>query len=1666
MRGTTGRTVGRIVQVKRNMTFSTRRCRDTRKKTTLLFLLAGAGVSLGWQSSAQAIEAARWGAVAGTMTAQVGQSGLLNRGGEPPRERADRLLLASRAALEAGNPEAAEKLLVEAEGMRVPYGVFHMGDTPKKLRRDLDRARAAAATPASPSRSAKPHSAFTPSGMRGAAAEDPFANGQAEASANAPPPEETNDEAGRISRQSVASSKKRSASRAVVSPDAAASSTDKALPHSRTASRPARQVAPSGSPGMAPPPDEDQAGSRLAMRARRAAKPTSSQPAPAAAAASSVAQASHTAPAPAAASDAPTLLAARKALAGGDLRRANTLVAAIKKQPPQNMPSGDSIEHVEALIKRQQTLRDARAAQGNQITEEIRRDLALLLVDYAQGLMVYGELDDAERLVNDAVGLGANLPAGGPQPALVLKQIAQLRTGKLAEPARLVVHEGDVAPSVAGGAAVDKPISPAKAQVLSLMARARVAIESRDFGTADMLLQQAMKISPPAKEFGPGEDRPELVLRDLQQARTNGGVRLASGTQPLPPAPLATSDQNVAHAFYDPRRDTTANARAGAESTAPEGEGMPGENTGSPFDSADNSGGPQWPAEMNQQNTATAPAGGDEFAFPEETGDTPFDAQMPGAEDLSNPAPNQRESTRRAASAQNAPATPETMSAAPTRPAPRGRSNSAAEGMRFFAMGENALQTNDPNTALAFFRQAAQHADALPDELKQRLQKHLETLEPTVGAAAPAQYQAGQAGLITPGKLSDGANNNAIGTSAPAAPASTSPVPPAELDTTGADAAPKPEEGDATSPGAQPTPASPAAPQTMPMPVPIPPAGLLGETSAAQRVAIQRLVADIGKQQLTAKGLKETDPKQALEVLDQAARLVQQSGVDTQTQSQLLARLERTREEINAYYEANRATIELKESNAATVEQVERERAHKREIEVRLAEMIDNYNKLMDEHRYEEANVVAKQACELAPNNALALQLKWNANFVDRMRKQNEINDLKERGFVDALYEVERSSVPFNDNDPFQFGDKPEWDAMTKRRKALTADRPRRSEAEMQIEQKLKTPVSLEFQEASLSEVLTYLAKLCDINIYLDPQGLAAEGVDSSQKVNVELSKAVMLKSALNIILEPLHLSYVIKDEVLKITSEQVRDGEIVPATYYVADLVIPIPNFVPGPRLGLASSLHDAYGSLGYGGGPGTGFANGPLTTTMMSKNGAPGADGSVLANVGGPSTMASPLNQSANPMLHSAPGGAGGGVVADFDSLIDLITSTIAPTTWEEVGGQGAIESYRNNLSLVISQTEDVHDQIRDLLEQLRKLQDLQVTIEVRFITLNDNFFERIGVDFDFFINRNENSPNQPFGQPDPNFSAPLTGPPITGGFSQGPLRNFTQPQTRAASTAIAGIAGSPGTSGVAPFTADLDLPFTQGSFSAATPPFGPFDANSAANFGFAILSDIEAFFLLQAAQADRRSNVLQAPKVTLFNGQSATVSDTSQSPFVISVIPVVGDFAAAQQPVIVVLNEGVFMTVQATVSNDRRFVRLTVVPFFSTIGDVNTFQFEGSTTTREQSSSDGPESSTTQRESDRSVTRSGTTVQLPTFSFVTVTTTVSVPDGGTVLLGGIKRLREGRNEFGVPMLNKIPYVNRLFSNVGIGRETQSLMMMVTPRIIIQEEEEQLLGTPPSAP
>ncbi len=810
---------------------------------------------------------------------------------------------------------------------------------------------------------------------------------------------------------------------------------------------------------------------------------------------------------------------------------------------------------------------------------------------------------------------------------------------------------------------------------------------------------------------------------------------------------------------------------------------------------------------------------------------------------------------------------------------------------------------------------------------------------------------------------------------------------------------------------------------------------LLDRTADNQQLLAKQLLAEIAQKQIKANNLREKDPKGAMTLLKEAKANVESSGLDPALRAQLVRRVDRTIEDLDKYIVQNQAQIELDESNKAVLDEVKRRQDTKIEVDEKLAELVEQFNKLMDEERWAEAEVLAKRARELAPQNPLVRQLMWQSRFAIRTMKNQDLKDAKEDGNWQQWNSLEESAIGFNDNEPYRMPDAKTWEQLTKSRKQLEAEgRSRLTERELEIERKLKTPVLLKFRDTPLSEVLNHLATLAGVNLHMDEKGLEEEGVSSDTPVTIDLTDEIMLKSALNLILEPKHLSYVIQNEVLKITSEQLRDGVVYKRIYQVADLVTPIPNFIPNGRTGLPGALAEGYGMAGGAWG-GMGGVNGVGTGYLASHDGSQATgiiDPKVLAQINQMTPAMTGARLGGGGAERSGPGGMGGGAQADFDTLIELITTTVKPQTWDEVGGPGSISEFPNNLSLVISQTQDVHEEIVDLLEQLRRNQDLQVTVEVRFITLNDNFFEQIGVDFQASI------VNDAFGKVDPN------SPGVVG--------------------AIAGL--NPPASG-APFpnfTGDLAIPFNQNSFNIAVPQFGT--PVNVANFGFAILSDLEAYLLVNASQGDRRSNVLQAPKVTMFNGQAASVFDQTQQPFLISVIPVVGDFAAAYQPVITVLSEGQALTVQAVVSADRRFVRLTVVPFFSTIGDVEEFKFTGSTTTTtkssESESSGGTSGDSTATTDDEETTSDGVTIQLPSFSFVSVSTTVSVPDGGTVLLGGIKRLSEGRNEFGVPILSKLPYINRLFKNVGIGRDTSSLMMMVTPRIIIQEEEEERLGIP----
>ncbi len=827
------------------------------------------------------------------------------------------------------------------------------------------------------------------------------------------------------------------------------------------------------------------------------------------------------------------------------------------------------------------------------------------------------------------------------------------------------------------------------------------------------------------------------------------------------------------------------------------------------------------------------------------------------------------------------------------------------------------------------------------------------------------------------------------------------------------------------------------------------PTSPVDEAVLAQQGLLKQVFADVNHRESDAKKMLEKDPKMALTMLQETRKKVEVAGLEPAARDQLLRRLERSIADTQRYIEQNRSRIELDAKNNSVREGMTRENNVKLQTQQKLAELVDQYNRLNDEQRFEEAEVIAKRALELAPHEMVTQVMVSKSSILIKMGRERRIRDTKADNVANAFIDVDEASDP-GKSEPYAFPDAKNWKSITSRRakRAMELSRRHRSEKEIEIEKKLLTPVRYTCHKRPLNEVLAQLAKVVDINIHLDDEGLREEGLSPDAPIDLELTSDIQLKSCLTLILEQHHLCYIIKNEVLNITSETKKESH---ASFYqqvlpVGDLVIPIPNFVASPRMGLAGALHDAMSNAV---GTGSGFNTSP--TPMAAVASREGRQNSGAINPAVMANMAPRLPGGAGNQPAGGPGGAAGGSGADFDTLMDLITQTVSPATWEHNGGKGNIAASPTNLSLVVSQTQEVHEQIVDLLEQLRRMQDLQVTIEVRFITLNDNFFERMGVDFDFTIKKSIANPQ----------GAGFTAPQAQPGGLVGPL--FTGNNS---GTVVSGLQQAnplPAQNGI--FTQDNSIRMTQGSYALSIPTFGAASGiTGGANVGFAILSDIEAFFFINAAQGDKRTNVLQAPKVTLFNGQQAFVSDTSQTPFVISVIPVVGDFAAAQQPVIVVLSEGTFMTVQAVVSNDRRFVRLTIVPFFSKIGDVKTFTFQGADTTTTDTTRNGivdqAKNIFNDNNNKQTTTHSGVTVQLPTFSFVTVTTTVSVPDGGTVLLGGIKRLSEERTEVGVPILDKVPYLNRLFKNVGIGRDTSSLMMMVTPRIIIQEEEEEKMG------
>jgi type II secretory pathway component GspD/PulD (secretin) len=775
------------------------------------------------------------------------------------------------------------------------------------------------------------------------------------------------------------------------------------------------------------------------------------------------------------------------------------------------------------------------------------------------------------------------------------------------------------------------------------------------------------------------------------------------------------------------------------------------------------------------------------------------------------------------------------------------------------------------------------------------------------------------------------------------------------------------------------------------------------QVKAMQEVKFQKLRSEGLQAQTDAtKTFQAGETDRALEILQEYEAGVKVSGLDSEKVALLcrpidnrLANLKMLKHQRD--FEKLQVT-QVEKGKAAISQRFQAEEDKKKQ----MAELMKQYNTFFKEGKYLEAQKYAMLAHELDPDDPRASAAVYVAKMQINSTDFKAIKDRKESHVVTDLNNAEDPGPVVSTDHPVDFDAK--ISDQNRTRKGLEGFKINnvKTEKEREIYRRLDAPIaSWDYKDMPLKQIIDDLQVSTGLNIVPDGPALNEQGISLDRPVTMKLD-SIALKSALNLLLRQVHLTHVVRDEALVITTEENARGKLETKIYPVTDLVIPVLNASP---IEGSNTLQNMAQQATNNPNLKLGGVAPWLGSTSMG-NGKDVSQGGTSAG-----TSQSISRENAKGTIEQ--------------TLMNLVTNTIAPQSWDSVGGHGHIDWYPVGQALIVNQTPDIQEQIQELLQALRRLQDMEVAVETRFITIAEGFYERIGVDFNINIRNNSSR----------------YGPQLVSQQFQpfGFINNFSP------SNLIAGMTPA-GT-----FTQDLSIPVTNSSFGMAVPPFGGYPnipgANGGLSLGLAFLSDIEVDLFMEAAQGDQRTNVMQAPKLTMFNGQTSTLGVTDQQFFVVAVSVIQAGGQIVFVPTNTPLNTGgVNLTMSAIVSADRRFVRLNMSPILTNLASATVPLFPITTfiTPIFEGGAIGQPVPFTQF------------LQQPVFNTVTVNTTVNVPDGGTVLLGGLKRLSEGRNEFGPPILSKIPYIDRLFKNTAYGRDTQSLLMMVTPRIIINEEEE----------
>ena len=379
---------------------------------------------------------------------------------------------------------------------------------------------------------------------------------------------------------------------------------------------------------------------------------------------------------------------------------------------------------------------------------------------------------------------------------------------------------------------------------------------------------------------------------------------------------------------------------------------------------------------------------------------------------------------------------------------------------------------------------------------------------------------------------------------------------------------------------------------------------------------------------------------------------------------------------------------------------------------------------------------------------------------------------------------------------------------------------------------------------------------------------------------------------------------------------------------------------------------------------------------------------------------------------------GGATGEPVPIMDpaNLETLVTQSIAPDTWDEV--EGVSISYSNGF-LITWHTPEVQTQIHSFLQELRRYISSMVTIEARFLTIQKDYLKEIGVDF-----RGLGGTFSP-----PTTLANLDD--LTAGLEDNTSRGLDNSGT-----------GVPSGAETSPSSGAFFDEGGDGDIRARTENIlGPYGERLSTVGGltmqFVFLDDTQLSMILRAVEKTNQVQELNSVTVSAQNTQRSFITVLNQITYVQDFDVEVAQAALIADPQVGVVNDGIVLDVRPTISHSRRYITLelrpTVASLLRPIPEF-TSALAGLTTP--------------------------VTLQLPELQVSSANTTVVVPDGGTVVIAGLKKSLNLEQRAEVPFLAKIPILSALFKAEGEANENEDVIILIRAHITDARQVMENLG------